>query len=449
MVDIEFETPTEIELTEDGVALAFAAKHGDLLKFDHDQGTWLEWQGDHWMPDKASKGFHYARELARTASESLQKRDRMRSASFASGVERMARADPVHATHQTDWDADPFLLGCPGVTVDLRTSKTYAPRPGDLITHQTAIAPAETSNCKLWKSFLADATGGDDELIEFLRRWFGYCLTGSTREHALIFISGPGGNGKSVLVNTVSGILGDYAVTSAMETFTASQRDRHPTDLAMLRGARLVTASETEEGRAWAESRIKQLTGGDPITARFMRRDFFTYVPSFKLSVVGNHQPVLNNVDDAARRRFNIVSFDHRPLSPDKDLEEKLKAEWPAILRWMIEGCERWLEAGLTRPTSVQAATDEYFGSQDLVAQWVDECCTIEPDDEYRWETAKDLFASFKAFAESAGEKPGSQKALAVKFKRYGLQSNVRKVGTKTCRTWSGLSLNRRETQND
>ncbi|NNE88447.1 MAG: hypothetical protein HKN27_10260 [Silicimonas sp.] len=154
------------------------------------------------------------------------------------------------------------------------------------------------------------------------------------------------------MINNISGILGGYAVTSAMKTFTASQGDRQPTDLAMLRGARLVTASDTEEGRAWAESRIKQLTGGDPITARFMRRDFFTYVTYFKLSVAGNNQPVLNNVEDAARRRFNIVSLDHRPLNPDKEMEEKLKNEGLAKLRWMIEGCGRWLETGLTRPTS-------------------------------------------------------------------------------------------------
>ena len=110
-----------------------------------------------------------------------------------------------------------------------------------------------------------------------------------------------------------------------METFTASISDRHPTELAMLRGARLVTATETEEGRAWAEARIKQMTGGDPVSARFMRQDFFTYVPQFKLLIAGNHRPALRNVDEAARRRFNIVPFLHRPERPDRQLEDKLR----------------------------------------------------------------------------------------------------------------------------
>ena len=158
-------------------------------------------------------------------------------------------------------------------------------------------------------------------MMRFLQQIVGYCLTGDTREHALFFIYGPGGNGKSVFLNTVSAIIGDYATTAAMDTFVASKSDRHPTDLAGLRGARLVAASETEEGRAWAEAKIKAITGGDPISARFMRQDFFTYRPQFKLVIVGNHKPVLKNVDDAAERRFNIIPFDesrHGPTSSSR-----------------------------------------------------------------------------------------------------------------------------------
>src|SRR3954462_11899159 len=139
----------------------------------------------------------------------------------------------------------------------------------------------------------------------------------------------------------------------------------------------MVCASETEEGRAWAEVRIKQLTGGDTISARFMRQDFFEYRPQFKLTVIGNHKPVLRNVDDAARRRFNVVPFTRKPAAPDKQLETKLKAEWPAILRWMIEGCLDWQQNDLMRLQAVISATETYFSEQDTMRQWLDECCDI------------------------------------------------------------------------
>ena len=141
-----------------------------------------------------------------------------------------------------------------------------------------------------------------------------------------MFGFGNGGNGKGVWLNTVAGIMADYATTAAMETFTASKFDRHPTELAMLRGARMVTASETEEGRSWAESRIKQMTGGDPITARFMQKDFFTFQPNFKLTIIGNHKPLLRNVDEAARRRFNLIPFNRTPAKVDKQLQGKAQA---------------------------------------------------------------------------------------------------------------------------
>ena len=163
--------------------------------------------------------------------------------------------------------------------------------------------------CPIWLQFLAEITGGDQNLQDFLQRMFGYALTGVTTEHALFFLYGTGGNGKSVFINTISGILAEYHKPAPIETFTASQSERHPTDLAGLRGARCVTAVETEEGRRWAESKIKALTGGDRISARFMRQDFFEYVPQFKLIIAGNHKPGLSSVDEAIRRRFNLIPF--------------------------------------------------------------------------------------------------------------------------------------------
>ena len=280
-------------------------------------------------------------------------------------------------------------------------------------------------------------------MIRFLQQWCGYALTGDVREHALVFVFGAGGNGKSVFVNVATAILASYACVAAMDVFIASRGERHPTDLAMLRGARLVTASETEEGRQWAEARIKQLTGGDAITARFMRQDFFTFKPSFKLTIIGNHKPSLHSVDDAQRRRFNLVPFTRKPEQPDHRLEEKLKAEWPAILRWMIEGCLDWQANGLVRPTSVLDATSQYFADQGLMAHWLEEACDAEPGNTHKSATSAALFQSWTAFAIRCGEKPGTKRTFADTMERRGFEN---RRGTGGVREYRGLRLRINET---
>ena len=173
-------------------------------------------------------------------------------------------------------------------------------------------------------------------------------MTGYVREHVLVFLLGFSANGKSVFVSTVTGIFGDYAITAPMEMFLASSVDRHPTEIAKLRGARLVIAQETQKGRRWDKAKIKNLTGGDKLTARFMRGDFFDFSPTHKLMIMGNHVPRLRSVDEALRRRFLLVRFTVciPPAERDPQLADKLKAEWPAILRWMIDGCVEWWRDG-------------------------------------------------------------------------------------------------------
>ncbi|WP_048862215.1 phage/plasmid primase, P4 family, partial [Acidisphaera rubrifaciens] len=262
----------------------------------------------------------------------------------------------------------------------------------------------------------------DADLVRFLQRAAGYALTGSTREHALFFGYGTGGNGKGVFLNTLAGIFGDYATIAPMETFAATQTDRHPTELAMLRGARLVTAQETEQGRAWAESRIKSLTGGDPITARFMHKDFFTFTPQFKLFIAGNHKPALRNVDEAMRRRMHLIPFTVT-IPPDQrnpNLGAELKAEWPAILAWAIAGCLDWQRNGLAAPAAVTAATEEYLKGEDAFGQWVDECCEVG---RHREEGSSALYAAWRTWAERAGEQPGTQKRFSQSLLERGYQA--------------------------
>jgi P4 family phage/plasmid primase-like protien len=420
----------EGEPDEDATALRFTQAFAGQLLFDHDDGAWYEWDGTRFKRDCRNRAFHYARRLGRTQVKGKRS---LCKVSVAAGAERFARADPRHAVDSSVWDANQMALGTPVGTVELQSGELRAADPADRITKQTSVAPEE-GEPTMWLRFLHEALNGDAGAIRFLQQWFGYCLTGDTREHALAFIYGAGGNGKSVFLNTVATILGDYAVTAAMEAFTASKSSQHSTELAMLRGARLVTASETEEGRAWAESRIKQMTGGDPITARFMRQDFFTYRPQFKLTIAGNHAPSLANVDDAMRRRFNIVPFETKPARPDRLLEEKLRAEHGRILAWGISGCLDWQRSGLIRAETILAATSGYFEDQDVFGQWINDRCETGSG---RWELPARLFGDWSKFAHAAGDLPGSQRSLSDRLKKRGFVQ----AKTNGLRVYRGLNL--------
>ena len=295
--------------------------------------------------------------------------------------------------------------------------ETRPNRPEDYLTKRTAVAPGKA--CPTWREFLKRITDSDQALADFLQRVVGYSTTGSTREHAMFFAYGTGANGKSVFANTISGIMADYHRTAPSDVFMASHTDRHPTELAGLQGARFVTAIETEENRRWAESRIKALTGGDPIAARYMRQDFFEFVPVFKLFVAGNHKPRLRTVDEAIRRRLHLIPFSVTiPRSErDPDLPEKLKAEWPAILAWAIDGAVEWHANGLQPPAVVTDATLEYLAGEDLIAVWIEDRCYQEPTAKAK---ASELYKSFKEWAEITGERPGTQRAFSMALESHG-----------------------------
>jgi putative DNA primase/helicase len=293
------------------------------------------------------------------------------------------------------------------------------------------------SECPHWLEFLGQITQRDDEFAAYLQRVVGYAASGWTREHTFWFIYGPGGNGKGTFLNTLQYVLGDYAMTAPMETFTESRNDRHPTELAMLRGARLAVAQETEEGRAWAESRIKSLTGGDPISARRMRQDFFTFQPEFKLLIAGNHKPKLRNVDEAMKRRLQLLPFtvSFQGEECDPNLGEALRAEAGGILRWIVEGALEYQRIGLAPPDVVLEATNEYFSAENLFHQWIEDCCECSPD---FWAKPTPLFQSWKHYAENAGEAAGAQKDLVGKLESAGFEKG--KTGGKG-RFYKGLKI--------
>jgi putative DNA primase/helicase len=366
--------------SEDAVAREFARRYAETLRYCHTAQCWFLWTGTHWEQDGTQAAYAFARDLIRESNSDAKPKLQAITGrwSYASGVEKHARTIQSLTVTGKVWDTDPWLLGTPRGTVNLRTGEPRKARQGDYISRITSVPPAPPgTDCPLWKAFLKQVTKDDVALVGFLQRWCGYGLTGEAREHKLVFIHGRGRNGKGVFARAIKGIMGAYYRKAAMDTFTADGASRHKTFVAMLAGARVVMAEETEESRAWAESLIKAVTGGDDITANFMHRDAFTFIPGFKLTITGNHKPILRNVDDAIKARFLIVPFLYRPPVEDRNLDDKLRKEWPAILRWAIDGCLAWQRDGLQPPPVVAKASAEYFQSQDAFAQWLDECCVL------------------------------------------------------------------------
>ena len=432
------------EFSDEALALRFAEIHGADLRYVAAWNKWLRWDGARWQSDDTLMAFDYARYVCRRAATECCSHPRIAaaiaSATTVAAVERLAKADRRHAATIDQWDADPWLLNTPGGVVDLRTGELRGAQSGDYITKITGVAPGASCPIPIWLKFVERITAGDRDMIAFLQRLCGYMLPGINREHAIFFGYGTGGNGKGVFVNTIGpGILADYHRTAPIEAFTASKNDRHPTDLAGLRGARMVTATETQEGRRWDETKIKMLAGGDRISARFMRQDFFEYTPQFKLLITGNHKPGLRSVDEAIRRRFHLIPFvvTIPPQERDLELTEKLKSERAGILSWMIEGCLEWQRVGLSPPTAVTAATAAYLESEDAVGAWIDERCVGEAN---AWERSTELFASWSAWAERSGEPRGDIKRFRERLEARGIY-HQREPGTRRA-GYAGLKLN-------
>jgi putative DNA primase/helicase len=431
------------EFSDEELTLRFVQQHRGSIRYIAAWTKWYVWDGTRWIPDETLQVLHLVRRHCRVIASKCD-RERIATAVASrktiTAVVSLARADRRIAANVDQWDCDPWLLNTPTGVVDLRSGKSRPHNPNDYITKTTVEVPDLACPIPLWQAFLERACRADGEFIAFLRRVLGYCLTGITREHALFFCYGTGANGKSTFINAVTGCVGDYHRAAAIETFTASANDRHPTDLAALRGARLVTAVETEEGRRWAESKIKSLTGGDKISARFMRQDFFEYLPKFKLIIAGNHKPGLRSVDEAIRRRFNLLPFVAAISLEERDeqLGEKLKVEWPGILAWMIVGCLEWQQQGLAPPEIVKIATAEYLEAEDSFAAWLEQACALDHD---AFERTIDLFESWRKFAQSSGEYAGTLRKFSQRLEERGEAISVRKGRTQDHRGFFGLRL--------
>jgi P4 family phage/plasmid primase-like protien len=462
---VEAAGDTLFDLSHDGLALDMGRRWQQQARHVALWGKWLFWTGSRWEVDERLIHMAQCRVYLRARADSLVRAaargeiedfdvdkaevlaKTLRSAPMVANVTGLARSNPEMMATVEQWDADPWLLGTPGGVVDLRTGKVRPAKIEDYITKTTAVAPAPPeAGSPLWENFLDRIAGGNVELQGYLQRFAGYSSTGSIQEHAFAFGYGTGANGKSVFINTLAWLLGDYAQTIPTEMLMVSNTDRHPTELARLRGVRLAIGSETEDGKRWAESKIKSLTGGDRIPARYMRQDFFEFDPQFKLFLIGNYKPALRGVDEAMRRRLHFVPFTVTipPAERDPELPEKLRAEGAAILRWMIDGCLEWQRQGLNPPEIVRAATADYLTSEDAFGRWRDECAEPDP---HAWESSGDLWSSWKRWAEHTGEFVGNQRKFSESLLLHGL-SPERQPGT-GARGYRGLRLLRPDYTSD
>jgi P4 family phage/plasmid primase-like protien len=272
---------------------------------------------------------------------------------------------------------------------------------------------------------LQEASNGDDEMIGYLQRIAGYCLTGSIAEHAFFFLYGTGGNGKGVYKDTIDWILNSYARVANIDTFTEQRYSRHASEIAYFQGARLVTATETSEGSRWAEAKIKAFTGGDPITANHMHQNPFTYHPLFKLLFTGNYKPQLRNVDEAIKRRLYLIPFEHTVSIEKRDirLPAKIRAEAGGVLAWMIEGCLEWQRTMLRPPKRVIASTSDYLEAEDRIGRFLTDNCISGPHERV---ASTLLYMRYKTWADLGGEYPISAKRFRALLQQKGYSSDKR-----------------------
>jgi putative DNA primase/helicase len=381
--------------------------HGEDLFFSPTLG-WLAWDGCRFAPDDSGEVSRRAqnvgrrlelgaaemmRRAARSESETEQQRLRSRAqalgkwarkaqsaAGIASAVELAQTLMPVTPT---DLDADPWLFNCANGTLELRDGSPALRehRRTDRLTHLCPVAYDPAATAPRFEQFIAEILP-DSDTREFVQRYLGYALTGSTREQCFVIALGTGANGKSVLTETVRHVLGDYVLDTPTSTIMAAEHGRGTeNDLARLRGARFVTAKETAEAKRLDEARIKALTGGDVVTARFLFKEHFEFVPEFKLWLYANHRPEIRGADDGIWRRIALVPFEVTiPESQrDPELPAKLRGEAPGILAWLVRGCMEWQRQGLRPPARVTDATQGWRSDADDVARFVAECCTLAP----------------------------------------------------------------------
>lgn len=442
--------------TDLGNACRLVRLHGQDLRFSKQLG-WLIWDGLRWAPDDSGAVDRLAKatvrsiynEAAHCEDEDLRPKiaGHARSSESEMRIKAMiglAKTEAAIAVRPNDLDRDPWLLNLKNGTLNLRTAELYPHKREDLITRVISQDYSPESPCLTWRKFLEQITAGDQELMQFLQKAVGYSLSGNTREQCLFILYGTGANGKSTFLNIVSCLMGEYAKQTRSETLMIKRGDQIPNDVARLAGARFVSAVETENARRLAESLVKQMTGGDRMTARFLHREFFEFDPEFKLWLAVNHKPKITGTDHAIWRRVRLVPFGVTiPESKrDPDLGEKLKQELPGILTWAVAGCRLWQAEGIKSPKAIEAATCDYRSESDTIATFLDECCRLGPS----YEVSKgELYQAYMEWCKKSGEVADCKREFGTKLTEKGFGEGR----TKSTRTWKGIKLSGDATAKD
>lgn len=384
------------DLTDDGNARLLVAEYSGTMRYVPDAGKWVTWDGTRWAfhPDDGP-AIEAARDVIRriptdNAALKAWRLKSMRARAIGDAV-RLARSTPAMRISAAEFDRHPWQLNTPGGVVDLRTGAMAAPTPALFHSKQTTVTPNAAMPTPLWDQFLKTTFQSNAPLERYMQRLAGLMFIGEVLEHILPFAHGPGGNGKGVFAEVLSSIAGDYA-TSAPQGFLVVGRDKHETELAKLQGRRIVIASEINENTKFDEAKMKALTGGDTITARFMRQDFFDFTPSHTFLLLGNSQPKVETGGDSVWRRLRLIPFTHSVTDEERieNLQQRLvDEEGPGILAWIIAGAVAYAADGLRTPDTVLAATDTYRAEEDHLGRFIEDRCSAGGGDTARVEMSE------------------------------------------------------------
>ena len=432
-----------------GNAERMAHHCGNDIKYCHQWKKWLVWDGVKWADDETGLVNTFAKNTVRKiyeeAKHSEDDNKRQSIARHALISESNGRIKAMVSLAQSElpvrpdeFDKNKFFLNCQNGTIDLSTGTLSPHRKEDYITKSAPVLYDETATCPQWEKFLARIMDNNKDLIKFIQRAVGYSLTGDVSEQCLFLFWGAGANGKSTFLRTIGTLLGDYSQHTATETLLIKKQGAIPNDLARMKGARFVSASEAEKEHKLAENLIKQMTGDDLISARFLHQEWFEFEPEYKIFLGTNNKPIIKGNDYAIWRRIKLVPF--KIIIPeeerDRNLLQKLKQELSGILNWAIKGCLEWQLYGLGTPAEVTDATNEYRNEMDFLNNFISDCCIIGPDQSVQ---SKELYLAYSKWCEENGEYQLKQASFGRKLQEKGFDS--KQIGKGRTRYRTGINL--------